>query len=177
MVEAIGGTNTCSDKGSYGVTLSKTGANEDVSIWKTFTGVDRIYVNTMMRPISGFDDTLIQIAAAFDNTTNWNMIAGLHLKLVSGSYYIGYNNGSNYGNITDCGSTPITAGSWVKIGMDIVRNGTSTIYLNGSSACTFTASNYSIGVFSIGSYYAASNYSIQWDTIKVDDDALPSICP
>lgn len=170
----IAGTNACNDKGTNGITITKTGANEDLGFGKTISPTKtRVYSSFMYRPISGGDANGDDLIAFVDSYANWGYVALVRFFLLSGNYrlYAG-----NTGNPSACGATDIAPGAWVHIAIDINTNATSTVYLNGVSQCTFTAGNLNIGYIGFGSYHQTANYSLQVDSIKVNESALSDSC-
>ena len=171
VVGAMGGTNSCTDKGTRSVTISKTAANEDLGCTLnpgTYTTGTTVYFAGMFRPISGSDGNTNGILAY--GNSSWSEVLAVKMYTNNGgsTYYLqaGGTNGTHAMNV----------GTWYEIRVAVTRAGAFTVYIDGVSDITGTAADYDIYYVSLSSYHTTANYSVEWGTIKIDDDTMPDAC-
>jgi hypothetical protein len=178
VVGTMGGTNPCTDKGTRSVAITKTNTTtlEDLGLNYVVGTNSRLYISGMFRLISGFSTgNFPSIMGVSSGDPNWTGVINIAINTATGNPRLYTSVGAGY---SSCGTTDISTGSWNEISVDARSggDGTSTVYLNGTSQCTVTGGTANLGTVSFGSYDTDANYSYEIGTIKIDVTAMPDAC-
>jgi hypothetical protein len=176
VVGALSSGDSCTDKGTNGFTVTKTGASEDVGVGFSITNsATTVYHAFMMKIISGGppNGNITHIVSFVNNYSTFTVIADVALEADA----TGIKACISTGGTPTCSASPVYLGnSWHSIAVTAVKNGTSTLYVDGVSQATVTGGNVTENYVNFGSYHQADNYSIQFDSVKVNASAVPKAC-
>ena len=168
-VAAHSSGNTCADKGSYDLSIAKTGVGTTF-LYGTLTQ-DNVYISFMFKLNStnvGNSSWLRVGPSIVDSSTN--SILRMTIYHSSGTdYYAGLNDETDY--------VAFTLSTWHDVRMHWIKGGSCTLTIDGTLIKTVSAANTAAAYLVLGRDYDDSiNYNIEIDSLKVDDDTAPDPC-
>jgi hypothetical protein len=175
MVAGTGNTSgqSCSEKGTNSVAMTVVTPGSNFGMVYD-SGVDKsdVYLSFMIR------------FSSWDGITNGQSypIFGTYDSSYNGTVgLIMYLNGTNYnlglvGTTIAYETTSLALNTWYHVQIRSLKNGTSSLKVNGGSSTTVTALDFNNRTYIFGEGASTYPYAYEWDTLKVDDDTETSSC-